>query len=82
MEAILFMLFKKTTAELPIGQSANRVDFDFVENVSFNDFKKSLGSAANNHRDEEIEKARICCDKIADLLFDAYLAKKKKCGLM
>jgi hypothetical protein len=70
------------TNEQQIKRPFDQVDFNVNNSLSFSDFKNSLGSAANNHSDEEIEKARISCDKIADLLFDAYLAKKGKRGLM
>lgn len=43
------------------------------ERVTFDEFKKSLGSAAGKYSDEEIEKQRVVADKMADLFFDAWL---------
>lgn len=44
--------------------------------VSFDDFKASLGHTAHRYSDEETERMRILFDKIADLVFDEWLAKR------
>ena len=44
--------------------------------VSFDDFKKSLGLAASKYSNEEIERMRVVCDKIADAFFDSWLHKR------
>jgi len=44
--------------------------------VPFDNFKKSLGQTANKYTDEQIEQMRLDCDKIADLVFDAWLKKR------
>ena len=50
--------------------------FSEATELSFDDFKKSLGLGANKYSDEEIERMRIICDRIADLFFDSWLNKK------
>lgn len=44
--------------------------------VSFEDFKTSLGAAATKYTDQEIERMRLMCDQIADVVFDTWLVKR------
>lgn len=43
--------------------------------VSFEEFKKSLGSAASNYTDEQIERMLVAFDRFADVFFDHWLEK-------
>ncbi|MFA6918387.1 MAG: hypothetical protein WC285_06230 [Candidatus Gracilibacteria bacterium] len=51
---------------------SNQVDLS----VTFEDFKRSLGKAAGKYTDEQIERMRTACDKMADLVFDTWLNKR------
>ena len=44
--------------------------------VPFSDFKKSLGPTGIKYSDAEIEEMRVVCDRIADLVFDAWLKRR------
>ena len=43
--------------------------------ISFEEFKKILGSYADGKSDEEINNLRILLDKMADIIFDRWLRK-------
>jgi len=43
------------------------------EQLSFEDFKKSLGSASSKYSDQEIERIRVVFDGIANICFDNWL---------
>ncbi len=49
--------------------------------VLFDEFKKSLGPEADRYTNEEIEKMRILCDRIADLMFTTWL-KERNSGIV
>jgi hypothetical protein len=51
----------------------NQAGLDVSKVLPFEDFKKSLGRAADKYNDEQIETMRVTCDRIADLAFDAWL---------
>ena len=53
------------------------VIFSDTTELSFEDFKNSLGPAKDNYSDEEIERMRIVCDKIADIAFNEWLYSRK-----
>ena len=55
---------------------SNRADLNTPNGLPFDDFKRALGQAANKYTDEQIERMRIICDKIADLVFDSWLNKR------
>ena len=59
-----------------IPQPNDRADLNVSKGLPFKDFKKSLGQAADKYTDEQIERMRIICDKIADLVFDSWLNKR------
>ena len=44
--------------------------------VSLEEFKIALGSATKNYTEEQMEEMRVRFDKITDLVFDAWLAKR------
>lgn len=46
------------------------------EQLSFEDFKKSLGPASSKYSDQEIERIRIIFDGIANVVFDSWLQKR------
>lgn len=43
--------------------------------VSFEAFKESLGAAANDYSDKEIDQIRIIFDEIADRVFNEWIRK-------
>ncbi len=45
--------------------------------LSFDDFKKSLGVGAQKYSDEQIEKIRVIFDQMADVIFDSWLYNRK-----
>jgi hypothetical protein len=47
-----------------------------TEQLSFEDFKKSLGSASSKYSDQEIERIRVTFDGIANVFFDDWLQKR------
>ncbi len=57
-------------------QPSDQADLRSSKSLSFDDFKEALGQAANKYTDAQIEQMRLACDKIADLVFDAWLNKK------
>lgn len=44
--------------------------------LSFEDFKKSLGPASSKYSDQEIERLRVVCDGIANVVFDDWLQER------
>lgn len=46
--------------------------------LSFDAFKKALGSAALKYSDTEIERMRAVCDKFADAFFDGWLKRRNE----
>lgn len=65
-----------TNEQQEIRQPSDQADLSVSKTLSFEDFKKSLGQNANKYSDEQIESMRMLCDKIADLVFDAWLNKR------
>ncbi|MEK7113464.1 MAG: hypothetical protein AAB873_01415 [Patescibacteria group bacterium] len=51
-------------------------EFSNSTELSFEEFKKSLGPESSKYTDEQIEQMRITCDRIADLFFDNWLREK------
>lgn len=48
---------------------------DASSELSFDAFKKALGSAAAKYSDTEIEHMRVICDRLADVYFDSWLKR-------
>ena len=59
-------------------QPSDQADLSVPKILSFDDFKKALGQAANKYTDAQIDQMRLACDKIADLVFDAWLNKRNR----
>lgn len=54
----------------------NSSEKDTTEQLSFEDFKKSLGPASSKYSDQQIERIRITFDGIANVVFDNWLQKR------
>lgn len=65
-----------TTEQKNINQPDDSTGLGLPGSLPLEDFKKSLGPAAGKYTEEQIERMSAVFDKIADLVFDAWLNKK------
>lgn len=65
-----------TTNRQKETQPSNQAELDVSKTLPFEDFKESLGQAADKYSDEQIETMRIVCDKMASLAFDTWLNRR------
>jgi hypothetical protein len=54
----------------------NKINQTTCTQLSFNDFKKSLGKESTKYSDGQIEQIRVSFDKMADIFFDDWLYRR------